>query len=87
MKLVRPKPFIDVWWAFLPVDVDDGDEDEDPDPEGDEPFADSSPVMSAGDARFDTGGPGKMYGAPGENTFGSYMPGSLSLYAPGKRTV
>jgi hypothetical protein len=58
MKLVRPEPFVDVDLAFFPVDVDDGDED--PDPEGDEPFADNSPVMSAGDARFDTGGPGKM---------------------------
>jgi hypothetical protein len=37
--------------------VDDGDEFPEPD---DEPFADTSPVMSAGDARFDTGGPGKM---------------------------
>jgi hypothetical protein len=58
MKLVRPEPFVDVDLAFFPVDVDD--DDEDPDPEGDEPFADNAPVMSAGDARFDTGGPGKM---------------------------
>ena len=45
------------------------------------------PVMSAGEARFDTGGPGKMYTAPSVYTSGSKMPGSLSLYAPGKETV
>ena len=39
---------VDVGWALSPVD-DDG---EDSDPE------DTSPDMSAGDARFDTGGPG-----------------------------
>jgi hypothetical protein len=52
-----PEPLVDVGWAFFLELVDDGDED--PDPE-DEPFAGAPPVMSAGDARFDTGGPGKM---------------------------
>jgi len=33
-----------------------------------------------------TGGPGKVYGALVSNTWGSKMPGSLSLYAPGKLT-
>jgi len=32
------------------------------------------------------GGPGKVYGALASNTWGSKMPGSLSLYAPGKLT-
>ena len=32
------------------------------------------------------GGPGKMYGALASNTWGSKIPGSLSLYAPGKLT-
>jgi hypothetical protein len=37
----------------------------------DEPFPDSWPVISAGEARFDTGLPGKVYGAPGEYMLGS----------------
>jgi hypothetical protein len=47
-----PEPLVDVGLAFVPV----GDGDEFPE---DEPFADTSPVISAGEARFDTGGPGK----------------------------
>jgi hypothetical protein len=82
MKLVRPEPFVDVGrvftpvdvgcqWVFIPVDVGVGVGDLDPDPEGDELFADTLPDMSAGDARFDTGGPGKTYDDPGV-----YMSGS-----------
>ena len=82
MRIVRPEPFVDVGrvfvpvdvgcqWVFVPVAVGVGVGDKDLDPEGDELFADTSPVMSAGDARFDTGGPGKMYVAPGV-----YMSGS-----------
>jgi hypothetical protein len=44
--------------------VDDGDEF--PAGDDDEPFPDSWPVISAGEARFDTGPPGKVYDAPGE---------------------
>jgi len=32
------------------------------------------------------GGPGNVYVAPSSNTFGSNMPGSVSLYAPGRLT-
>ena len=42
--------------------VDDGDEF--PPVDDDEPFPDSWPLISAGEARFDTGPPGKVYGAP-----------------------
>lgn len=43
--------------------------------------------MSESEARFDTGGPGNMYVAPVVKTVVSRMPGSVSLYAPGKETV
>jgi hypothetical protein len=73
MKLVRPEPFVDVGRVFTPVDVDVGVGvgDLEPDPEGDELFADTLPDMSAGDARFDMGGPGKTYDDPGVYTSGS----------------
>ena len=79
----EPAPFVDVGLPFFAVD--DGDEF----PPGDDaaPFPDSWPVISAGEARFDTGPPGKVYGAPDEYTLVSWIPGSLSLYAPGKETV
>lgn len=56
-----PDP-VDVGLPFFAVVGEDefpaGDDD-------DEPFPDSWPVMSAGEARFDTGPPGKVYGDPG----------------------
>jgi hypothetical protein len=62
----EPAPFVDVGLPFTAVD--DGDEF----PAGDdEPFPDGWPVESVGEARFDTGPPGKVYGDPGEYTFGS----------------
>jgi hypothetical protein len=48
-RRLRPRTTVAVGLACFPVD--DGDELE--------LFVDSWPVMSAGDARFDTGGPGK----------------------------
>lgn len=51
-----------------PVDVGLEPPDE-PEPEPEPELG--LPVMSAGEARFDTGGPGKTYGEPGEYTFGS----------------
>ena len=42
--------------------MDDGDEFLPGD--DDEPFLDSWPVISAGEARFNTGPPGKVYGTP-----------------------
>jgi hypothetical protein len=52
---------VDVGLPFFAVD------DEGEFPAGDEePFPDSWPVISAGEARFDTGPPGKVYDAPGE---------------------
>lgn len=51
-----PDPFVAVGLAFFPVD--DGEEFPEV-PDGDELFVVSWPVMSAGEARFDTGGPGK----------------------------
>jgi hypothetical protein len=49
--------------------------------EGSEPDPDPPPLTNA--AMF---GPGKVYFEPGLNTLGSKMPGSLSLYAPGRLT-
>ena len=51
-----PDPFVAVGLAFFLVDDGEGF------PDGDELFVVNWPVMSAGEARFDTGGPGKMYG-------------------------
>lgn len=50
--------------------VDDG---EFPPGDDDEPFSDTGswPVISAGEARFDTGPPGNVYGDPGVEIFGS----------------
>ena len=59
-----PEPVAVVGLPFFAVD--DGDESP---PEGEE--SSGWPVMSWGEARFDTGGPGKIYAAPGEYTFGS----------------
>ena len=55
-----------------------------PPEDDDESFSDSWPVVSAGEARFDTGPPGKVYGAPGEcaRTVDAQ---SLSPHAPEKR--
>jgi hypothetical protein len=58
----EPAPFVDVGLPFFAVD----DEYEFPPGDDDEPFPDSWPVISAGEARFDTGPPGKVYDAPGE---------------------
>ena len=38
--------------------------------DGDEPFLDGWPVISAGEARFNTGPPRKVYSAPGEYMLG-----------------
>lgn len=62
-----PEPFVDVGLPFFAVDdgyVFPGGDD-------DEPFPDNWPVISAGEARFDTGPPGKVYAAPGEYMLGS----------------
>jgi hypothetical protein len=54
--------------------VDDGDEF--PPGDDDEPFSDSWPVISGGEARRPLG---KVYGAPGEYTLGLWMPGSFVI--------
>ena len=63
----EPAPFVDVGLPFFAVD----DGDEFPAGDDDEPFPDSWPVISAGEARFDTGPPGKVYGAPSVYMLGS----------------
>ncbi len=52
----EPALFVDVGLPFFTVD----DGDEFPPGDDDEPFPDSWPVISAGEARFDTGPPGKV---------------------------
>lgn len=49
--------------------------------EGSDPEPDEPEVTNAA-----TGGPGNVYDAPGLKTSGTKIPGSLSLYAPGKLT-
>jgi hypothetical protein len=61
---LEPEQFVDVGLPFFPVD----NEYEFPAGDDDDPFPDSWPVISAGEARFDTGPSGKVYG--------EYMPGS-----------
>lgn len=56
------------------------DGDEFPAGDDDEPFPDSWPVITAGEARFDTGPPEKA----AVYMLGSWTPGSLSLHAPGR---
>jgi hypothetical protein len=63
----EPAPFVDVGLSFFAVD----NGDEFPPGDDDKPFPDSWPVKSAGEVRFDTGPPEKVYGAPGEYMFGS----------------
>ena len=65
---LEPAPFVDVGLPFSSVDDDGG---ELPAGDEDDPFPDNWPVISAGEARFETGPPGKVYDDPGEYTFGS----------------
>jgi hypothetical protein len=75
---LEPTPFVGVGLPIFAVE----DEYKAPAGDDDKTFPDIQPVISAGEARFNTGPLEKVSGSPAV-----YMLGSLSLHAPGKETV